>query len=443
MTASNGFLLFLVGLGAAVAPAGTQSAAEELSLAVGGSAVIDCPADIARISTSNPEVVDTVAVSRREVLLQAKGYGLATIGVWSKSGERVFYKVTVLYDLEPVRKLLRQTFPDQEIQVQGARDSVSLTGRVSSQAVADRAASLVAPLAKSVVNNLQVSTVTEKQVMLRVKFAELNRTAAASLGVNLVSTGALNTIGRTTTGQFSPPLTDKIPSTDNTFSISDALNIFAFRPDLNLAAFIEALKTQGVLQILAEPNLVTTDGKEASFLVGGEFPVPVVQGGSNSGSVTVMFREFGIRLTFQPQITPHNTIKLHVKPEVSMLDPANGVVVSGFNIPALAMRRMETNIELAEGQSFAIAGLVDDRVTENLSRVPGLSNIPVLGALFKSRQENKTKTELVVLVTPEIADPSEAARLSPEPVMPKEFMKVPETRRAAAPAKEGGRKQRP
>lgn len=424
-------------LGAAAAPG--QSTETEVSLPLGGSAIIDSPADIVRISTTDPTVVDTVGVSAREVLLQGKGYGLATVGIWSRSGGRVFYRVTVLQDLEPVRKLLRQTFPDEAIEVQGMRDSVSLTGRVSSQVVADRAAAMAVPLAKNVVNNLRVAAVTERQVMLRVKFAEVNRTTASSFAVNLASIGALNTIGRTTTGQFSAPQPDVISRTEGKFTISDALNIFAFRPDLNLAAFVEALKTQGVLQILAEPNLVTSDGKEASFLVGGEFPVPVVQGGSNSGSITVMFREFGIRLTFLPQITSNKTIKLHVKPEVSMLDPTNGVTLSGFRIPALAMRRMETNIELAEGQSFAIAGLVDDRVTEDLSRVPGLSNIPLLGAIFKSRRENKSKSELVVLVTPQILDPSDVTQWVVRPVMPREFLKVPEEGRQPAPAVKGRR----
>jgi pilus assembly protein CpaC len=204
--------------------------------------------------------------------------------------------------------------------------------------------------------------------------------------------------------------------------LSDALNIFAFRPDLNLAAFIKALQNQGVLQILAEPNLVTTDGKEASFLAGGEFPVPIVQGGASVGAVTIQFREFGIRLSFLPNVTSHNTIKLHVKPEVSMLDFANGVTLSGFNIPGLTTRRMETFIELTQGQSFVIAGLIDDRVTENLGKVPGLASIPLLGTLFKSRQENKSKTELIVVVTPEITSPPQAAAAIPAPAMPKSFM---------------------
>jgi pilus assembly protein CpaC len=220
-------------------------------------------------------------------------------------------------------------------------------------------------------------------------------------------------------------------------SIADALNIFAFRPDLDLMVFIKALQNEGVLQILAEPNLVTVPGKEASFLVGGEFPVPIVQGGANVGAVTVQFREFGVRLTFNPEITVRDTIKLHVKPEVSTLDFANAISLSGFTIPALATRRVETNIELARGQSFVIGGLIDDRVTENLSRIPGLANIPVLGTIFKSRAENRSKTELIVLVTPEIATPLEAGTPPPGPTFPKAFLPdLEKISKAGSPAKQ-------
>jgi pilus assembly protein CpaC len=253
---------------------------------------------------------------------------------------------------------------------------------------------------------------------------------ADSFGINLLSTGALNTPGRITTGQFSSgtpsDVSGTIPGhstgTNTSFSLSDALNIFAFRPDLNLGAVIRDLQTQGLLQILAEPNLVTTNGKEASFLVGGEFPVPILQGGANAGAITIQFREFGIRLSFLPLVTAHKTIKMHVKPEVSTIDLANGVVFSGFTIPALATRRMETDVELAEGQSFVIAGLLDDRVTENLSKVPGLSHLPILGALFKSRSETRSKTELLVMVTPESTSPLSPTDPKPLPPMPKEFL---------------------
>jgi pilus assembly protein CpaC len=408
-----------------------QAPPEELRITVGKSIVIDYPTDIGRISTSNPEIVDAVAVSTREILLHAKSHGISTVVVWAKTGQRTFYNISVEHNLEPIRTLLRETFPDESIQVQAARDSVSLVGRVTSQAVSDRAAALVASLAKTVVNNLQVEAgAVEKQVMLRVKFAELNRNTSQEFGSNLMSTGALNTPGLVSTGQFAPPRADSvggsipggIPGTSTRFTLSDALNVFAFRPDLNLAATIRALQSQGVLQILAEPNLVTTNGKEASFLVGGEFPVPVLQGGSNAGAVTIQFREFGIRLTFTPALTAHNTLRMAVRPEVSTIDLANAVTFSGFRIPALATRRMETNIELGPGQSFVIGGLIDDRVTDTMNRIPGLSNIPLLGALFKSRSENKSKTELVVMVTPEIVAPLNATDPKPGPVWPYEFL---------------------
>jgi pilus assembly protein CpaC len=423
-----GLFLLLCGL----APAQAQPELQELKLVVGRSIVIDYPTEIARISTSNPEVLDAVAVSTSEVLLNAKSQGVSTIVIWPKSGRRSIYTVTVELNLDSMQKLLRETFPGMDIQMQAARDSVSLTGRVPSQAVADRATALVTPLAKGVVNNLQiVSSEPEKQIVLHVKFAELNRNAAKSFAVNLLSTGALNTPGAVTTGQFSlrqEPLeiSGTIPArmegTQTKFNIGEALNIFAFRPDLNLSAFIRALQTNQLLQILAEPNLVTTNGKEASFLVGGEFPIPVVQGGASVGAVTIIFKEFGIRLSFLPVITEHKTIRMHVRPEVSTIDLANAVIFSGFTVPALSSRRVETDIELAEGQSFVIGGLLDERVTESLFKIPGLASIPILGALFKSRQENKTRTELIIMVTPEITVPLKPTDVKPSPVMPKVFL---------------------
>ncbi|HKX00507.1 MAG TPA: pilus assembly protein N-terminal domain-containing protein [Bryobacteraceae bacterium] len=404
---------------------------ESLKLSISRSVVLDRTADVARVSISNPEVVDAVAVTSREILVNAKSAGLSSLIIWSRSGERSIYAVTVERDLEPVRALLKETFPGEELDVRSDRDSLVLVGRASSQAVADRSMALLAPMSKTVINNLSVVPPgADKQIVLRVKFAEINRNVADSFGVNLLSTGALNTPGRITTGQFAAgnptQLNGVIPGhptgTTSSFSLSDALNIFAFRPDLNLGAVIRDLQTQGVLQILAEPNLVTTNGKEASFLVGGEFPVPVVQGGQNAGAITVQFREFGIRLNFLPQVTANKTIKMHVKPEVSTIDLANGVVFSGFTIPALATRRMETDIELGEGQSFVIAGLLDDRVTENLSKVPGLSHIPILGELFKSRSVSKTKTELLVMVTPESVYPLNPGEKAPLPPMPHEFL---------------------
>lgn len=399
-------------------PAWGQKGAEEIRVTLGRSVVIDYPEDVSRISTSNPDVVDYVPVSTREILLHARGVGSATLVVWAKSGQRNFYNVNVEMNLEPLRKLLRETFPGEDIQVSAARDSISLNGTVSSQAVADRATALLQGVTKNVVNNLRAKPApVDKQILLRVKFAELNRNQLQQFGLNLISTGATNTPGSVTTGQFSPPrpsslqgvIPGSLAGTSSQFTLSDALNVFAFRPDLNLAATIRALQQQGFLQILAEPNLLTSNGKEASFLVGGEFPVPVLQGGANSGAVTVQFREFGIRLTFTPTLTENGTLKMHVKPEVSTIDISNAITLSGFTIPALATRRVESNIELGPGQSFVIGGLIDDRTTDNMSRIPGLASIPLLGALFRSRSENRSKSELVVLVTPEIVEPMSAS----------------------------------
>jgi pilus assembly protein CpaC len=409
-----------------------QGGPEEIRLTVGKSIVIDYPTDISRISTSNPDIVDASPVTAREILIHGKSFGTVTLVVWSKAGQRNFYNITVEQNLEPLRKLLKETFPKEDIHVQSSRESLSLTGRISNKDVAERASALATPFAKTIVNNLQIiSTGAEKQILLRVKFAELDRTASTQFGVNLISTGATNTVGGVSTGQFPAPSLPTItgqagnsaPQT-NSFTISQALNIFAFRNDLNLGAFIKALQSHNLLQILAEPNLVTTNGKEATFLVGGEFPIPVLQGGSNSGAVTIQFREFGVRLSFNPTITANNTISMHVKPEVSSLDFANALSFNGFTIPALSSRKMETNIELGEGQSFVIGGLIDQRVTETVSRIPGLSNIPILGNLFKTKETDRNNTELIVLVTPEITLPLQPGE-GKTPVMPREFMMTP------------------
>jgi len=406
---------------------GRTQSAEDLRITVGKSIVIDYPGDIRQISTSNPEVVDASPVTTREILMSGKGLGSATMVVWSKADQRMFYNVTVELNLEPLRRMLTDTFPDEKIDVHSSRDSISLNGTVSSKEVAERATALSATFAKTVVNNLSVSGAIEKQILLRVKFAELDRSRADQFGVNILSSGATNTIGGITTGQVGQGNTVTATTGNTTtaraaVTIADALNIFAFRPDLNISAFIKALETENVLQILAEPNLVTTNGKEANFLVGGEFPVPILQGGANSGAVTVQFKEFGIRLLFTPVLTSNKTIKLALRQEVSTIDFSNAVSLQGFLIPALATRRAETNVELAEGQTFVVAGLMDNRETSALSKIPIISNIPVLGSLFKSKIENRNNTELVMLVTPEVTEALGPNDPKPEPYFPKEFL---------------------
>ncbi len=405
--------------------------AEDLRITLGKSVVIDYPADIRQISTSNPEIVDASPVTTREILMNAKGLGSATMVVWSKNDQRMFYNVTVDLNLDPLRRLLQETYPNEKIDIHSSRDSLTLNGTVSSKDVADRAVALSAAFAKTVVNNLQIPLgPVEKQILLRVKFAELDRSVAQQYGVNFLSTGAFKTLGSISTSQFSSATVTptNTPSANGsvsagTVSVTDALNFFAFRPDLNIAAFVKALETNNILQILAEPTLVTTNGKEANFLVGGEFPVPILQGGANSGAVTVQFKEFGIRLLFTPQMTGNNTIKLALRQEVSTIDYANAVTLQGFLIPALSTRRAETNVELGEGQTFVVAGLMDNRETDAMSKIPIISSIPVLGSLFKSKIENKNNTELVMLVTPELTQPLGPNDPKPTPYFPKDFLK--------------------
>jgi pilus assembly protein CpaC len=391
--------------------------------------VIDYPSDIRQISTSNPEIIDASPISTREVLMHGKGLGNATMVVWSKAGDRMFYNVTVEMNLDPLKKILKDSFPAEQIIIESSRESLTLNGKVSNKDVGDRATALASTFAKTVVNNLQLAAgTTEKQILLRVRFAELDRLKEQQYGVNLLGSAG-NSIFTTGTGQFGS--TTVTPSTGGagggtttraTVTIPQALNILALDSKLNLGAFLKALQGQSILQILAEPNLVTTNGKEAYFLVGGEFPVPMIQGGASTGAITVQFREFGIRLRFTPVISDHGTIKLHLAQEVSTIDASNSVILNGFTIPGLSTRRAETDVELGEGQSFVVAGLLDNRETESLSKVPLLSSLPIFGPVFKSKIERKNNTELVLIVTPEVTQPLNSNDPKPEIYFPNDFL---------------------
>lgn len=410
-------------LGAATAFA---QSAEDLRLTVGKSVVIDYPSDIRQISTSSPDIVDASPVTTREILLHGKGLGNATLVVWSKTGERTFYNVTVDLNLDSLRRVLKDSFPNEQIVPESSRDSLTLNGKVSSKEIADRAIAMATTYAKTVVNNMELGTPpVEKQVLLRVKFAELDRTLEEQYGVNLFGQpGQTQMYGSTQQSGISSTTIGNVAgvAAQNVLTVGSALNIFAFNPKLNLGAFIQALQNENILQILAEPNLVTSNGKEAYFLVGGEFPVPVLQGGGSAGAVTVQFKEFGIRVRFTPLVTGNGTIKLHLTQEVSTIDTANGVTFDGFVIPAVSTRRTESDVELGDGQSFAVSGLLDNRDTESFSKLPFLGDIPVLGVLFKSRTMKKSRTDLVMLVTPEVTQPLGPNDPRPEIAFPKDFL---------------------
>jgi pilus assembly protein CpaC len=432
LTTMTSFLKRILLSGAVFALAagpGCAQSAEDLHLTIGKSIVIDYPSDIRQIATSNPEVLDYSAVTTREILLHGKGLGAATMVVWSKSGTRTFYNCTVDLNVDPLRRMLKETFPADDITVRTSRDTVSLIGSVRTKDEGDRAVAMAGTFAKTVLNNLGVNVgQADKQILLRVKFAELDRVREIQYGVNLLGAPGGTLIGGGT-GQFSNGALSGIVSapassgaSSGQFSITQALSLFAFDPHLNIGAFLKALESQSILQTLAEPNLVTTNGKEASFLVGGEFPVPIVQGGSGAGAITVQFREFGIRLKFTPTLTDHKTIKMHLNQEVSTLDAADGVSLNGFVIPALSTRRAETDVELGEGQSFVVAGLVSNAESDTFSKIPVLGSLPIIGYLFKSRDEKKNRTDLVVLVTPEVTEPLGPNDPKPSVYMPRDFL---------------------
>lgn len=409
--------LFLAGSLSAPGPVDAQ-AAEELRLTIGKSVVIDYPEDVRQISTTDPGILDASPITTREILLNAKTLGSATMIVWSNNNRRMFYSVIVDLNTDSLKRMLRETFPNETIDVRSSGDSISLNGTVSSKEVAERAAALSSVVAKTVVNNLMLPP--EKigqQILLHVKFIELDRQRAQEYGINVQSYGAGNVFGTLLTGALNGP---NIAGVASPGSLS---TLFANFPQLGIGVQIKLLQTINVLQVLAEPTLIAADGKEGSFLVGGEVPVPVIQGGNNTNSVTIVYREFGVRLRYTPTVTPNRTIKLGLLQEVSALDYTNATTLQGFTIPALSTRRAETAIELGEGETFAIAGLLDNREREVLGKIPGVSSIPILGNLFKNKNESKNSTELIMLVTPEITTPLNRNDPQPDIVFPNEFLK--------------------
>ena len=350
--------------------------------------------------------------------------------IWSRSGDRNFFTLNVKPNVEQIQEHIRTSFPGEQVRISASRGVVTLMGKVSNAQVMERIVAMVSVLGGTIINNVEIPPApADRQIMLRVKFAEVDRQAQQDFGAALISTGAFNTPTQTTTQQFGAgrlqSLQGGIPAeieSSFNFQIQDILNVFAFRPDLNLGVAIKALHSKNLIQILAEPNVITSDGKEAHFLVGGEFPVPVVQGGSTAGSITIQFREFGIRFDFLPNITERGSIQMAVTPEVSALDFANAVTIQGFTVPALSTRRVETEVELMPGQSFMIGGLVDNRIADTVSRIPGLSAIPLLGRIFKSTTREQQNSELFVFVTPEFPEVIDVGEPLPSVPMPHEFM---------------------
>jgi pilus assembly protein CpaC len=410
----------------------SQDSSNELFVAVNKSVLVDVARPVERIAVGLGEFAEATAVSRSEILVNGKAPGETSLIVWEEGGGRQFFNVIVRPSavaandkLEALRRELRTELPEQPVKVSFENGLIFLRGTAKDLTSSDRAVQ-IASTAGKVVNLLYVNVPSaDPQILLKVKFASVDRTVTKNLGFNLFSLGGGNTIGTVGTGQFPIPTVGNSGGTAPvTATISNALNLFFFRPDLNLGATIEALETQGLVEVLAEPNVLASNGRQASFLAGGEYPYPVVQGiaGGVGGSVTILFKEYGVRLNFIPTITPRGTIRLQVAPEVSSLDFTQAVEVSGFQIPSVDVRRVKTEVELNDGQSFAIGGLLDNRETKTFQKIPFIGDVPILGKFFQSISKTRTNTELMVIVTPEIVAPIPAGQPLPALKYPDKFL---------------------
>jgi pilus assembly protein CpaC len=403
-----------------------------LRVMVGKSLLINTTERIKRLSVTDPGIAYAQPITPTQILVHGKAPGEVSLLIWDELERSRSFDLRVDVDVSACADEEHRVFPDEQIAVTPSRAAIVLSGHVSTEDVAKRAGELASAYSPKVVNVLTFGPVGSQEVLLQVKFAEVDRTAITQLGVNFLSNGTGNTIGTVGTGQYGGfgPVNVQTQQTTSTLggtatqntgvqTINNVLNLFLFRPDINFGAVIEALQTKNLLQILAEPNLIALNGKEASFLAGGQFPFPIVQPGNGFTAVTISFKEFGVRLQFTPVIMPNGNVHLKVSPEVSTLDFANALTISGFTVPALSTRKAETEFELQDGQSFVIAGLMDNRVTDIYNKIPGLGDIPILGNFFRSKSLQKSNSELMVLCTVHKISPGVEA---PGPKMPAPFL---------------------
>jgi pilus assembly protein CpaC len=415
-------------------PAGAQPAAgtsqdstNDLSLAVGKSVVLDLARPVTRIVVGAGGFAEAQAVSPTQILLNGKAPGETSLIIWDQTGGRQFFNVSVRPSsfgsndiLDGLRRELRAELPGQNVRISQNNGVIFLRGTVTNLNSSDRAV-MIASTAGKVVNLLNVNVpAPEPQILLKVRFASVDRNRLKQLGISFASSGLGNTIGAISTSQFGGINV----SGTGTF-IPGTNNIFGIYPGIGLGASIQALENKGVAEVLAEPNVLAKNGHQASFLAGGEYPYPVAQSGSTGGAappITIQYKQFGVLLAFIPTITNRGTIRLQVAPEVSALDYANAVNIGGATVPALTIRRVKTEVELADGQSFIIGGLLDNRETENFQKIPFIGDIPILGKFFQSMQRTRTNTELIVTVTPELVNPIEAGTPVPELKFPTGFL---------------------
>jgi pilus assembly protein CpaC len=386
--------------------------AEILHVVVGRSIVLRSPQPFRRVYISDPAILRSFTSSPFEVVITAKAPGLTSLVVWDATGRHTLYTVSADLDSRELQASLDTAFPGANLQAEGKGERLNISGSVPTDAESQAVLKLASLYGKDIINSLQIVPVHGKQVELKLRIVEVDRTKLEQFGVNFFSGGSVP--ASVSTQQFSSGVTT---AADGSVSVGNPLNLFLFSSSQNIGATIQDLEQKQVLQVLAEPTLTTLSGQSARFLSGGEFPFPVVQGGTGSATaITIMFRPYGVKVDFCPIVNPDGSIRLKVEPEVSTLDYSNSVTISGFTVPALSTRRAETEVELKNGQSFVVSGLLDHRTTEILSRVPGIASIPILGQLFRSKSINRSVVELVVVVTATVVDPLTSTE---QPVLPK------------------------
>ena len=409
--ANRGLLLVSTILLLAAPPGVAAQESSVVRVSRGNSQVVTLASTLERVSIANPDIADVLPVSATEIVVNGIATGSTTLLVWGIDGTRSQFQIRVTPDVEELNDEIQRLFPRQRIDIRAVGTSIVLSGEVDDPQVAARALSLASSLSDGATVVDQISVPDRPQVLLQVRFAEVNRNALQSLGANIVRMDPFNPRGDDEgaigTGGVVPFVGSLLGGDGPDQFFSDQVNFFLFQREANVAALIRALRSQGLFQSLAEPNLLAVPGETATFLAGGEFPFPVLQG--NTQAVSIQFREFGIRLAFTPEITNSGAIRMQVAPEVSSLDFGTGLTVSGFQIPTLLSRRAETVVELREGETFAIAGLMDNNLTRSVSKIPLLGDIPILGALFRSEDLRQNRTELLVLVTPYLVRPSRNA----------------------------------
>lgn len=392
-----------------------------ISVSVQATTTLISPEPIKAVELSNPGVVEVHALSPVKLLITGKQYGRTTMTLERANGEKITYVISVGLDLSALQATIEKIAPRSRVNVTSIMNTVILGGTVPDVQTSQRILDLAGIYSGKLQNHMEIAGV--QQIQLRVTIAEVSRTATRALGINLQGAGG-TAFGASMPGAIQPlsmgwPDKTAITGSPMAFTttggdqiVQGAVTIFGGLTRANLQAFIVAMQDNNLLHILAEPTLVTLNGREASFLAGGEFPVPVAQEG---GAVTVEFREYGTRLRFTPTVLAGQRIRLNIMPEVSEPDTSNSVVVGGLPVPGKLTRSANTTIELGSGQTFAIAGLLSQRTSAIVSRIPGLGDLPILGVLFRSVRYQKNETELVIIVTPELIEPLNPAQVGPIP----------------------------